>query len=92
VRGDDRSWSLADVVRMGARGPPPALPAAGPVRPRQKARYSDTGFQLLIAIVEPPTGRSFADLLHDRIFDPVGMDHSWLPGRSNRSPTHPTRR
>lgn len=28
------------------------------------------------------TGRSFADLLQDGIFDPVGMTHSWLPGRS----------
>ena len=82
LRGEDRSWSLADVVRWvrvdhRPHFPPQDLSAAG-----QRARYSDTGFQLLIAILERVTGRSLADLLHDRIFEPVGMAQSWLPGRS----------
>lgn len=82
LAGDDRSWNLADVVRMVREDHRPHFPPQDLSAPRQRARYSDTGFQLLIAIVEAATGRSFAELLHDRIFDPVGMHHSWLPGRS----------
>jgi D-alanyl-D-alanine carboxypeptidase len=82
VRGDDRSWTLADAVRMAREQHRPHFPPQDLTARRQKARYSDTGFQLLIAIVEAAVGRAFADLLHERIFEPVGMDHSWLPGRS----------
>ena len=48
---------------------------------RQRARYSDTGFQLLIAILEAATGRSFATLLSERIITPLGLDRTWLPSR-----------
>jgi D-alanyl-D-alanine carboxypeptidase len=82
IEGDDRTWSLTDVVRWVREDHRPHFPPQDLAAPRQKARYSDTGFQLLIAIVERATGRSFAGLLRDRIFDPVGMAHSWLPGRS----------
>jgi D-alanyl-D-alanine carboxypeptidase len=82
VAGEDLSWSRADVVRMVREDLRPHFPPQDLSAPRQRARYSDTGFQLLIAILEAATGRSFAALLHDRIFDPVGMVHSWLPGRS----------
>jgi D-alanyl-D-alanine carboxypeptidase len=82
ARGEDPSWSRDDVVRWVREDHRPHFPPQDLSASRQKARYSDTGFQLLIAILEQVTGRSFADLLHDRIFDPVGMAHSWLPGRS----------
>jgi D-alanyl-D-alanine carboxypeptidase len=82
VEGEDRSWTLADAVRMAREERRPHFPPQDLIAPRQRARYSDTGFQLLIAILEAATRRSFADLLHERIFEPAGMDHSWLPGRS----------
>jgi D-alanyl-D-alanine carboxypeptidase len=80
--GQDRSWSLDDVVGWVREDHRPHFPPQDLTARRQKARYSDTGFQLLIAIVEAATGGSFADLLHERIFSPLGMHHSWLPGRS----------
>ena len=83
VRGEDQSWGLADVVQMARDDHRPHFAPQDLAAPRQRARYSDTGFQLLIAILEAATARSFAELLHDRIFDPVGMRHSWLPGRSD---------
>ncbi|HSL59538.1 MAG TPA: serine hydrolase domain-containing protein [Acidimicrobiales bacterium] len=82
AQGEDRSWTTADAVRWAREEHRPHFAPQDLSARRQKARYSDTGFQLLIAIVEQVTGRSFADLLHDRIFDRVGMAHTWLPGRS----------
>ncbi|HVM14438.1 MAG TPA: serine hydrolase domain-containing protein [Egibacteraceae bacterium] len=84
--GQDLSWDLADVVRMVREDHQPHFPPQDLSARRQRARYSDTGFQLLIAILEAATGQAFADLLHDRIFDPVGMGHTWLPGRSKALP------
>jgi D-alanyl-D-alanine carboxypeptidase len=80
--GEDRSWSLADVVQWVRDEHRPHFPPQDLSAARQQARYSDTGFQLLIAILEQVTGHPFADLLHDRILDTLGMAHSWLPGRS----------
>jgi D-alanyl-D-alanine carboxypeptidase len=82
VGGEDRSWSLDDVVRWVREEHRPHFPPQDLSAARQQARYSDTGFQLLIALLEQVTGQPFADLLHDRIFGPLGMTHSWLPGRS----------
>ena len=69
VRGEDRSWSLADVARMVREDHRPHFPPQDLSAPRQRARYSDTGFQLLIAILEAATGRTFAELLHGRCAD-----------------------
>jgi len=89
VRGEDRSWELSDVVAWVREDHRPHFPPQDLSSPRQKARYSDTGFQLLIAILEQVTGRSFADLLRERIFEPIGMESSWLPGRSDPSADTP---
>ena len=40
--------------------------------------YSDTGFVLLGLIVENVMQMSFDEALHDRIFDPLGMNDSYL--------------
>ncbi|MFP3715180.1 serine hydrolase domain-containing protein [Puerhibacterium sp. TATVAM-FAB25] len=77
--GRDAAWTFEDVLRttreQGAHFPPQDLDAR-----RQKARYSDTGYQLLIRVLESATGRSFADLLADRVTGPLGLASTWLPG------------
>jgi CubicO group peptidase (beta-lactamase class C family) len=39
-------------------------------------RYSNSGYALLALIVERASGKKFATFLHDRIFEPLGMNHS----------------
>jgi D-alanyl-D-alanine carboxypeptidase len=86
--GQDRAWSFDDMIRMVREEHTPHFPPQDLGANRQRARYSDTGFQLLIAIVEGATGRPFATLLAERILAPLGLEHTWLPGRSR--PTSPT--
>lgn len=79
--GADLSWDFDDVLditREQRHHFPPQDPNAG----RRKGRYSDTDFQLLIAIVEAVAGAGFAEALERRIIRPLDLRQSWLPGKS----------
>ncbi len=49
-------------------------PATGP--PGEKVRYSNSNTMLVSMIIEAVSGRKHADLLQERIFDPLGMDNT----------------
>ena len=46
---------------------------------RPKVSYSDTNFQLLIAIIEAVTGQPIHTALADLLFEPLGLAHTWYP-------------
>ncbi|AOS65387.1 serine hydrolase domain-containing protein [Actinoalloteichus hymeniacidonis] len=77
--GRDSAWTFEDTMRVTREQQRPYFEPQDLTAPRQKARYSDTGFQLLIRILETVTDRSFADLLTERILDPLGLRHTWHP-------------
>lgn len=81
VDGEDRSWNLDDAVRRARDDLTPRFAPRDPRDPRARGRYSDTGFQLLIAVIEAAEGRPFHEVLRGRILDPLGMRHTYLPGR-----------
>ncbi|APU22945.1 serine hydrolase domain-containing protein [Actinoalloteichus sp. GBA129-24] len=80
LAGRDTAWTFEDVIRTTRDRQRPHFAPQDLAAPRQKARYSDTGFQLLIRILETVTGRPFADLLAERITEPLGLTSTWLPG------------
>jgi CubicO group peptidase (beta-lactamase class C family) len=45
-------------------------------KPGTKYQYSNSGYALLALIVEHVSGKRFATFLHDRIFAPLGMNHT----------------
>ncbi|MFC9970487.1 serine hydrolase domain-containing protein [Spirillospora sp. NPDC127200] len=87
--GRDLAWTFDDTVRITREQQRPHFAPQDLAAARQKARYSDTGFQLLIRILETVTGRSFADLLAERLFTPLGLTHTWLPGHRPLDPATP---
>ncbi|MDO6435147.1 serine hydrolase domain-containing protein [Flavitalea sp. BT771] len=60
----------ADVLRMLSLHDSTYFP------PGTKFRYSNSGFCLLALIIERVSHQSFGAFLRDRIFQPLGMDHS----------------
>ena len=80
--GNDLSWSFDDVLAISRDQLRSHFPPQDPTSGRRKGRYSDTGFQLLIAIIEESTGASFADALEQRIIGPLDLRQTWLPGES----------
>ena len=65
--GSQRQVTDRDVLALIAAGPPPAAP------PGARFGYDNGGYALLAVILEEVSGRSFSDLLRERIFDPLGM-------------------
>lgn len=47
-------------------------------KPGFQHRYCNTGYALLALIVEKVSGRNFSEFLHERIFDPLGMNATFL--------------
>jgi CubicO group peptidase (beta-lactamase class C family) len=60
----DVGWTVADVVAW-TKAMRPGTPGKG--------LYSDTGYQLLGAMIERVDGRSFADAVRARVTEPLGM-------------------
>lgn len=47
-------------------------------RPGQQFHYSDTGYDLLGLILEAIEGKPYSDILQERIFEPLGMNDSYV--------------
>lgn len=90
-RGADRRWTFDDVLHTTRQLQRPHFAPQDLGARRQKARYSDTGFQLLIRILETVTGYSFSELVTTRIVDRLGLVDTYSPDRSGsasrRSPS-----
>jgi CubicO group peptidase (beta-lactamase class C family) len=71
------------------------------VRPRfaagERYEYSNTNYLLLAVIVERASKRPFGQFMHDEVFAPLGMDHTWVndhpaapPRAAGRATVHAT--
>ncbi len=68
----DRLWTPADLLDFTRSRQRPVG------RPGERFVYSNTGYILLGRVLEQATGRAFHELLHERIFIPLGMHDSAL--------------
>jgi len=71
-RSIDRAYNLDDVLKMVRAMKPSAAPDSG------KSHYSDTNYQLLGAIIETITDCPLAQVFQDRIFEPLGLDQTYV--------------
>lgn len=65
----NKEWILETIVEQ-----PPRLAFA----PGTGFQYSGTGFDLAALIIERVTGMSYDAFLHERFFEPLGMDSTFL--------------
>jgi D-alanyl-D-alanine carboxypeptidase len=83
VDGEDHSWDLAEVIRITRDDLRPHFAPRDLSVGRVRARYSDTNFQLLIGIIESVTGEPLHQVFQERIFGPLDLGDTYLPGRSH---------
>lgn len=71
----DVAWTAGDVARQLREELRPHF------APGTRVRYSDTNFQLLEAIIEAVTGRSFHEVLDADVLRPLDLRATWLADR-----------
>jgi D-alanyl-D-alanine carboxypeptidase len=76
----DRAWSIADSIEIVQKANKPLFPPQPPEARKKKARYSDTNFQLLIAIIEAISGKPVHSAFEDMICRPLNLRNTFLPG------------
>lgn len=79
IEEGDFAYTLDDVLDR-VRRLTPYFPPQDPSAARQRARYSDTNFQLLGAIVAEVAGQTFQQAVEAQILEPLGLDDTWFAG------------
>ena len=69
-----RFWTPQEILPYVADLTPRFVPGTG-------WHYSDSGYLLAGFAIETVTGKSLRQFYRERIFDPLGMDHTWLRWR-----------
>ena len=72
----ERSWTVDETIERARNDLEPNF------QPGTDASYSDTNFQLLGKIIEAVTGKPLHIIYEDFFFHPLGLEHTWLVGRS----------
>jgi CubicO group peptidase (beta-lactamase class C family) len=52
--------------------------------PGETHKYCNAGYTILGFVLENATGKSYEDLLNERVFEPLGMDASYLEGSPDK--------
>jgi D-alanyl-D-alanine carboxypeptidase len=69
-----RTWRPVELVNHAAAHGTPQFP------PGRGFEYSDTGYVVAGILVEQATGQPLHDVYRALVFDPLGMDSTWLEG------------
>ncbi len=86
----DFTFTIDDTLDMVRHKLTPHFPPQAPDAKRPKVSYSDTNFQLLIAIIEAVTGQSIHAVLAELLFEPLALEHTWHPAALPESVTPAT--
>lgn len=81
LESGDRSLTFEEIVER-ARGLKPHFPPQDFSAPKVKARYSDTNFILLIALIETICGQPLHRVHAEMLYAPLGLNHTYFPGAS----------
>lgn len=73
IHQNDRQWNFEQVIEITKNLKPKFVPGT-----KNKAYYSDTNFQIVGAIIEKITGKSYAQNCQELITNPLGLYHTYL--------------
>lgn len=85
LAGEDAPMPFEEVVRLVRDELTPHFPPQPLDAPRAKARYADTNYQLLGAVIEHAAGQPLHEIFDSVLFRPLGLDSTSSYPRSPRS-------
>ncbi len=80
LHDEDRYYSFEDLLMQVRERLVPLFPPAQFDRKKVRIRYSDTNFQLLIALVERIRNQSIDEIFEESIFRPLKLKQTFFPG------------
>ncbi len=80
LEGDDMAWSIEDILQTVRRANASLFPPQNLSNSKYRIRYSDTNFQMLIAIIEAVTKKPIEEAYRDLLFQPLNLVNTFLPG------------
>jgi len=75
----DQSWTLKDVIAISRDHQKPHFPPGF----RNKAHYSDTGYQILGGVIENLFDKTFAECVISQIVNPLHLAHTYCFSRQS---------
>lgn len=87
VAGDQDPWKIDSVLKIVKDAGKPLFEPRTSGSRRYKIRYSDTNYQLLVAVVEAVTGQGIGQVFQEEIFEPLALGHTFHPGDHPLQPT-----
>jgi D-alanyl-D-alanine carboxypeptidase len=78
-----RYWSAKETIEWTKQHISPRF------KPGEKVHYTNTGFNLLGLIIEEVTGKPYHEVLHEMIFQPFEMKHTYLSQYSKSAEQNP---
>jgi len=82
----DRSWKIEDSINIVINEGEPLFPPQPLETEKKKARYSDTNFQLLIAVIEAVTGQPVDTVFEEMFYKPLSLTNTFHPGNKPLAP------
>jgi D-alanyl-D-alanine carboxypeptidase len=67
-----RNWAAKETIEWTKEHISPRF------KPGEKVHYTNTGFNLLGLVIEDVTGKPYHEVLHEMIFQPLEMKHTYL--------------
>lgn len=89
LEGGDRAWSISDALQIVKDARSPLFEPQPLDQEIKKARYSDTNYQLLIAIIEAVTGNEIDTVFREMFYKPLKLNRTYHPGGTPLDPVTP---
>ncbi|MGG4445319.1 serine hydrolase domain-containing protein [Brevibacillus porteri] len=77
LEDSSRYWTSQETIQWSKKHLQPHF------EPGKRVHYTDTGYNLLGLVIEKVTAKPYHEVLHDYIFNPLQMNHSYLSQYSN---------
>ena len=80
LEGDDKTWTTNDVLQIVRKAQKPLFEPQLLTNSKYRVHYSDTNFQILIAIIETITHQNIETAFREYLFKPLNLTHTFHPG------------
>lgn len=80
LEGSDRSWSIEDILAIIRKANAPLFAPQPLSNKKYRIRYSDTNYQLLIAIIEGVTQKPIEEAFKQMLYQPLNLVSTSHPG------------